>query len=88
MGPSPAEAENALGARAGWDGDSGEVVPRPRRIGAGSRALRQIGQRIFFAAKTVKNHISRLPAKLGVERRTRGAVIATQAEDRLKQQGH
>ncbi|MFJ8942662.1 response regulator [Streptomyces sp. NPDC102395] len=49
---------------------------------------RQIGQRLYLAEKTVKNHISRLLAKLGVERRIQAAVIATQAMDRLKQQGH
>ncbi|WP_026413144.1 response regulator [Actinomadura oligospora] len=48
---------------------------------------RQIGQRLFLAEKTVKNHISRLLAKLGVERRVQAAVLATQAQDRLKQQG-
>ncbi|MBX9365793.1 response regulator [Streptomyces massasporeus] len=45
---------------------------------------RQIGQRLYLAEKTVKNHISRLLAKLGVERRIQAAVIATQAQDRLK----
>ncbi|MEV0244771.1 response regulator transcription factor [Streptomyces sp. NPDC050674] len=45
---------------------------------------RQIGQRLYLAEKTVKNHISRLLAKLGVERRVQAAVIATQAQDRLK----
>jgi two-component system response regulator DevR len=49
---------------------------------------RQIGQRLFLAEKTVKNHISRLLAKLGVERRIQAAVIATQAQDRLRQQDH
>ncbi|BFO18566.1 response regulator transcription factor [Streptomyces sp. KM77-8] len=44
---------------------------------------RQIGQRLYLAEKTVKNHISRLLAKLGVERRIQAAVIATQAQDRL-----
>ncbi|MDX3451702.1 response regulator transcription factor [Streptomyces sp. ME02-8801-2C] len=48
---------------------------------------RQIGQRLYLAEKTVKNHISRLLAKLGVERRIQAAVIATQAQDRLKQEG-
>ncbi|MGA4837605.1 response regulator [Streptomyces sp. G45] len=48
---------------------------------------RQIGQRLYLAEKTVKNHISRLLAKLGVERRIQAAVIASQAQDRLKQQG-
>ncbi|MFC8711986.1 response regulator [Streptomyces sp. NPDC057197] len=42
---------------------------------------RQIGQRLYLAEKTVKNHISRLLAKLGVERRVQAAVIATRARD-------
>ncbi|MFG2120225.1 response regulator [Streptomyces sp. NPDC048710] len=49
---------------------------------------RQIGQRLYLAEKTVKNHISRLLAKLGVERRVQAAVIATQARDRQQQGGH
>jgi DNA-binding NarL/FixJ family response regulator len=40
---------------------------------------REIGERLYLAEKTVKNHISRLLAKLGVERRVQAAVIATQA---------
>jgi DNA-binding NarL/FixJ family response regulator len=43
---------------------------------------RQIGGRLHLAEKTVKNHISRLLAKLGVERRIQAAVIATRAKDR------
>ncbi|MFJ6934320.1 response regulator [Streptomyces sp. NPDC101132] len=38
---------------------------------------RQIGDRLFLAEKTVKNVISRLFAKLGVERRVQAAVIAS-----------
>ncbi|MFC8246232.1 response regulator [Streptomyces chartreusis] len=49
---------------------------------------RQIGQRLYLAEKTVKNHISRLLAKLGVERRIQAAVIATQAQDRLARDKH
>ncbi|MFE2276744.1 response regulator [Streptomyces sp. NPDC059454] len=48
---------------------------------------RQIGQRLYLAEKTVKNHISRLLAKLGVERRVQAAVIATQARDRTRSEG-
>jgi DNA-binding NarL/FixJ family response regulator len=48
---------------------------------------RQIGQRLFLAEKTVKNHISRLLAKLGVERRIQAAVIATQVQERLGRGG-
>ncbi|MET9138522.1 response regulator transcription factor [Streptomyces parvulus] len=48
---------------------------------------RQIGGRLYLAEKTVKNHISRLLAKLGVERRIQAAVIATQAQDRMRAEG-
>ncbi|GAA2496604.1 response regulator transcription factor [Streptomyces thermolineatus] len=41
---------------------------------------RQIGERLFLAEKTVKNHISRLLAKLGVERRVQAAVIASRTQ--------
>ncbi|MGL6235626.1 MAG: response regulator [Segniliparus sp.] len=37
---------------------------------------RQIAQRMFLAEKTVRNYVSKLLAKLGVERRTQAAVIA------------
>ncbi|MDX3233115.1 response regulator transcription factor [Streptomyces sp. ME19-01-6] len=43
---------------------------------------RQIGKRLYLSEKTVKNHISRLLAKLGVERRVQAAVIATHADPR------
>ncbi|MFZ3573042.1 response regulator [Streptomyces sp. BH097] len=48
---------------------------------------RQIGQRLYLAEKTVKNHISRLLNKLGVERRIQAAVIATQTHERHRQDG-
>ncbi|WP_280430306.1 response regulator transcription factor [Nocardia brasiliensis] len=38
---------------------------------------RQIAGRMFLAEKTVKNYVSRLLAKLGVERRTQAAVLAS-----------
>jgi DNA-binding NarL/FixJ family response regulator len=38
---------------------------------------RQIGERIFLAEKTIKNYVSSLLAKLGLERRTQAAVFAT-----------
>ncbi len=37
---------------------------------------RQIGERMFLAEKTVKNYISSLFAKLGLERRTQAAAFA------------
>ncbi|MCF6524864.1 response regulator transcription factor [Streptomyces sp. JJ36] len=39
---------------------------------------RQIGRRLYLSEKTVKNNISRLLSKLGVERRVQAAVLATQ----------
>ena len=38
---------------------------------------RQIGERMFLAEKTVKNYVSNVLAKLGMERRTQVAVLAT-----------
>ena len=38
---------------------------------------RQIGAEMFLAEKTVKNYVSSLLAKLGLERRTQAAVLAT-----------
>ncbi|WP_330281105.1 response regulator transcription factor [Streptomyces sp. NBC_00588] len=66
------------------------LTPREREIlaliGEGL-TNRQIGRRLYLAEKTVKNHISRLLAKLGVERRIQAAVIATQAQDRQRHEG-
>ncbi|MGW4724359.1 response regulator [Streptomyces sp. NPDC004291] len=42
---------------------------------------RGIAERLFLSEKTVKNHISRLLGKLGVERRVQAAVIAAQAHE-------
>jgi two-component system response regulator DevR len=39
---------------------------------------REIGKRMFLAEKTVKNYVSHLLAKLGLERRTQAAVLATE----------
>ena len=37
---------------------------------------RQIGERLYLAEKTVKNYVSNLLAKLGMQRRTQAAVLA------------
>jgi DNA-binding NarL/FixJ family response regulator len=39
---------------------------------------RQIGERMFLAEKTVKNYVSHLLAKLGMQRRTQAAILATE----------
>ncbi|HEY3737829.1 MAG TPA: response regulator transcription factor [Jatrophihabitans sp.] len=40
---------------------------------------RQIGDKMFLAEKTVKNYVSSLLAKLGMERRTQAAVFGSEA---------
>jgi two-component system response regulator DevR len=40
---------------------------------------RQIGERMFLAEKTVKNYVSSLLGKLGMERRTQAAVFGAEA---------
>ena len=42
---------------------------------------RQIAERMFLAEKTVKNYVSRMLSKLGMERRTQAAVLATELRD-------
>ena len=39
---------------------------------------RQIGERMFLAEKTVKNHVSSVLSKLGLQRRTQAAVLVTE----------
>ncbi|MEW1923024.1 response regulator transcription factor [Streptomyces sp. NPDC088360] len=41
---------------------------------------REIGKKLYLSEKTVKNHISRLLAKLGVHRRVQAAVLASQLD--------
>ncbi|WP_433599327.1 response regulator [Nocardia sp. CA-135953] len=47
---------------------------------------RQIASRMFLAEKTVKNYVSRLLTKLGVERRTQAAVLASKLNAHTMQQ--
>ncbi|MET8651570.1 response regulator transcription factor [Nocardia aurea] len=47
---------------------------------------RQIAARMFLAEKTVKNYVSRLLTKLGVERRTQAAVIASKLDTPYKKE--
>ncbi|WLQ39571.1 response regulator transcription factor [Streptomyces laculatispora] len=46
---------------------------------------RQIAKRLYLSEKTVKNHISRLLGKLGVERRVQAAVIAAEVREHTDQ---
>jgi DNA-binding NarL/FixJ family response regulator len=58
------------------------LSPQERRIleliGEGL-TNRQIGERMFLAEKTVKNYVSAVFAKLGMERRTQAAAYAVRA---------
>ncbi|HWL44268.1 MAG TPA: response regulator transcription factor [Ilumatobacter sp.] len=63
------------------------LTPQERRILhliADGMTNRQIAGELFLAEKTVKNYVSNLLAKLGMERRTEAAVFAT----RLELSGH
>jgi DNA-binding NarL/FixJ family response regulator len=51
----------------------------------GGLTNRQIGERMYLAEKTVKNYVSALFAKLGMERRTQAAALATRV---FGQAGH
>lgn len=89
----PETTARLMGSLRGTDGSSAgpdapgsaalaDLTPREQDVlslvGEGM-TNRQIGRRLFLSEKTVKNHISRLLAKLGVERRVQAAVLATQA---------
>jgi two-component system response regulator DevR len=85
----PATTARLMGSLRGSDGEQepenavlAALSPRERDIlaliGEGM-TNRQIGDRLYLSEKTVKNHISRLLAKLGVERRVQAAVLATQS---------
>lgn len=42
---------------------------------------REIAERLFLAEKTIKNYVSRLLSKLGMQRRTQAAVLATELKN-------
>jgi two-component system, NarL family, response regulator DevR len=55
------------------------LTPQERKILAlisQGMTNRQIGEELFLVEKTVRNHVTRLLAKLGVERRTQAALLA------------
>ncbi|ONF73612.1 response regulator transcription factor [Amycolatopsis keratiniphila] len=47
---------------------------------------REIGERMFLAEKTIKNYVSRILAKLGIQRRTQAAVLATELKKQDRSQ--
>ncbi len=47
---------------------------------------RQIGERLFLAEKTIKNYVSHLLNKLGMQRRTQAAVLAAELKKGKRQE--
>ena len=65
-----------------------KLTPQERRIldlVAEGQTNRQIAGTLFLAEKTVKNYVSNLLAKLGMERRTQAASYATRINERSAQ---
>lgn len=75
------------------DGDHDELsclTAQERRVlelVADGLTNREVGERLFLAEKTVKNAMTGVLAKLGVERRTQAAVIASRVRQRAAQGG-
>ena len=77
--PVPAEKDQLAG-----------LTPQERRILdliAEGKTNRQIGEAMYLAEKTVKNYVSHLLAKLGMERRTEAAAYAARLAERKRQPG-
>ena len=68
-------------------GTIAELTPREREIldliGEG-RSNRQIATELFLAEKTVKNYVSNLLAKLGMQRRSEAAAFVARVEERAR----
>jgi DNA-binding NarL/FixJ family response regulator len=69
---------------AGGDDPVAALTPQERRvfdlIGDGL-TNRQIGETMFLAEKTVKNYVSGVLAKLGMQRRTQAAALAARLQE-------
>lgn len=66
------------------------LTPQEKRILsllAEGRTNRQIADEMFLAEKTVKNYVSRLLAKLGMERRTQAAVFVSKLDQHHHPEG-
>ena len=81
-----ARAQNTIASPAATDPRLRSLTPLERRIlvlVADGLTNRQIGAQLFLAEKTVKNYITAILAKLGMERRTQAAVFAATHADQL-----
>jgi len=77
--PAPAEDDRLAG-----------LTPQERRILdliSEGKTNRQIGEEMYLAEKTVKNYVSHLLTKLGMERRTQAAVYAARLAQRKGHSG-
>jgi DNA-binding NarL/FixJ family response regulator len=87
----PALIERVRERLQGQSGDDpllASLTPQERRIldlVAEGRTNRQIAGTLYLAEKTVKNYVSNLLAKLGMERRTQAATYATRLAERSAQ---
>ncbi len=87
----PALTEQVLKRLAeGADSDPllASLTPQERRIldlVAEGQTNRQIAEHLYLAEKTVKNYVSNLLTKLGMERRTQAATYATRLAERSAQ---
>jgi len=72
------------------DDDLARLTDQERRILeliAEGLTNRQIGERMFLAEKTVKNYVSSMFSKLGMNRRTEAAAYATRLSERRRREG-
>lgn len=85
-----AQAQVDLASPATRDPRLRSLTPQERRIlvlVADGMTNRQIGGELFLAEKTVKNYLTAILAKLGMERRTQAAVFAATHSDELSDTG-
>jgi DNA-binding NarL/FixJ family response regulator len=81
--PPAARAEATLSGASGVPGAHGLSARENQILHLIAEGLtnRQIGERLDLAEKTVKNYVSALLAKLGMERRTQAAVYGASLRD-------
>jgi len=76
-----AQVMERVRAGSATDGRLAALTPREREVLdliADGLTNRQIGDRMYLAEKTVKNYVSSLLSKLGMERRTQAAVFGAE----------
>ena len=76
-----AQVMERVRAGSATDGRLAALTPREREVLdliADGLTNRQIGERMYLAEKTVKNYVSSLLSKLGMERRTQAAVFGAE----------